>query len=461
MAKSIKVLIVDDETEIREFVRFLVESEVTSEVIVAADGAQAISIFKEQPDIELIFCDYNMPAADGADVYFFVKEFAASHPHLNPKFVLCSAHHQKSLEKLASEDLFHVVTKPHIVEGIKAALAKYLLQEPVPADKMRDRYIPVQTDFLMNLKPEKTDVFVRLGDCKFIKLFSKNDGPLQRDYARYKEKGIEKLFIKAEDKELFISRSLDHLADLFNDEKKDDTQKIMDIQRAVAQHVSAFGISPEINEVVRKNTQMSLDLISKIPDLCAFLEKLVAGQSYGVEHSLIMAAISCAIASEMNWHSEATYLKLTMACLLHDMALANPNYDRYSNLDQLKKDFPDLSKHALERYSKHPQLGSEIVKKLKEVPPDIDRIILEHHEAPDGTGFPRGLTHDRLSMLGSIVIVAHQLCDLIYQNIAECEGKSLVDFLPPSYSEKGNFKKIHEALSNIKQKKMKKGASTA
>ena len=58
-----KVLVVDDEPEIREFVRKVLAAR-EHEVVTASDGSSAIDIaFSEKPDV--IVLDLNMPELDG------------------------------------------------------------------------------------------------------------------------------------------------------------------------------------------------------------------------------------------------------------------------------------------------------------------------------------------------------------------------------------------------------------
>ena len=70
---QIKILVVDDEFRIRKLVKdFLVKKDYT--VIEAQDGAEALDLFYEQPDIDLIICDVMMPKIDGWHVLSEIRE---------------------------------------------------------------------------------------------------------------------------------------------------------------------------------------------------------------------------------------------------------------------------------------------------------------------------------------------------------------------------------------------------
>ncbi|MBU0502805.1 MAG: HD domain-containing phosphohydrolase [Candidatus Omnitrophota bacterium] len=53
----------------------------------------------------------------------------------------------------------------------------------------------------------------------------------------------------------------------------------------------------------------------------------------------------------------------------------------------------------------HPKIGEEILENIETLRPGLT-IVRDHHERPDGKGYPRGLRLDEVSLLASIVIVS-------------------------------------------------------
>ena len=70
-----KVLIVDDEPDIREILELLLNSN-GYEVFSAADGKNAMEILKENPSIDLMVLDVMMPYEDGITVIKKIREFS-------------------------------------------------------------------------------------------------------------------------------------------------------------------------------------------------------------------------------------------------------------------------------------------------------------------------------------------------------------------------------------------------
>lgn len=70
---KVKILVVDDESRMRKLVKdFLVKKDY--HVIEAGDGVEALDIFYEQKDIDLIILDVMMPKMDGIEVLKEIRE---------------------------------------------------------------------------------------------------------------------------------------------------------------------------------------------------------------------------------------------------------------------------------------------------------------------------------------------------------------------------------------------------
>ncbi len=73
--ERLKILVVDDESRMRKLVKdFLIKS--NYEVVEAEDGAQAVDIFFEQNDIDLIILDVMMPKMDGWQVCREIRAYS-------------------------------------------------------------------------------------------------------------------------------------------------------------------------------------------------------------------------------------------------------------------------------------------------------------------------------------------------------------------------------------------------
>ncbi len=98
----------------------------------------------------------------------------------------------------------------------------------------------------------------------------------------------------------------------------------------------------------------------------------------------------------------------------------------------------------------HPKDGGSLVKRyFSSAPPDTDVLIMQHHELPDGSGFPFGLKAERISPLAALFIISN---DFSYYVLTD-EEPSIDDFILKAQSRYDfmNFRKIIKALERVKK----------
>ena len=112
-------------------------------------------------------------------------------------------------------------------------------------------------------------------------------------------------------------------------------------------------------------------------------------------HSLDTCILSMIVAVESGL-DEAGQIQLGMGALLHDAGYARlPR-----NLVRKRDECNDQERLVLRQ---HPTLGVTVLKELEGLDDDIRRVVAEHHERGDGSGFPSGRTQDTISKLARIV----------------------------------------------------------
>lgn len=122
-----------------------------------------------------------------------------------------------------------------------------------------------------------------------------------------------------------------------------------------------------------------------------------SGFSYIVSHSVNVAILSVAIGETLKLPSHKL-IELGMAGLLHELGMFKLP-DTFQNAN---RPLTDTEKRAV---SAHPLLGYRALRELG-FPPNVTLAVLEHHEKEDGTGYPQGLTGERIAMSAKILAVA-------------------------------------------------------
>lgn len=131
------------------------------------------------------------------------------------------------------------------------------------------------------------------------------------------------------------------------------------------------------------------------------LERLVLffeqRDKYTVNHSKKVAMICMFLGKALGLRRKKLK-KLYNAALLHDIGkIGIPE----SILNKNGK----LTSEEFEFVKKHPEIGANVIGKIPQLR-DLVPIILYHHERTDGSGYPEGLSKDRIPLLARILAVA-------------------------------------------------------
>ncbi|MDH4120396.1 MAG: DUF3391 domain-containing protein [Deltaproteobacteria bacterium] len=124
-------------------------------------------------------------------------------------------------------------------------------------------------------------------------------------------------------------------------------------------------------------------------------------------HSVRVCVLSLAFAShlDMNWKEIKT---VGMGALLHDigkMRLAPALVAKAGPLDT--QEYADYKRHSLE--------GAKLLDDSQDLTRDVLAIILQHHERPDGSGFPRGLSAGEISDYAKMVAIVDAFDNLLHK----------------------------------------------
>ena len=122
-----------------------------------------------------------------------------------------------------------------------------------------------------------------------------------------------------------------------------------------------------------------------------------AKDPYTSGHSLRVALISKRLAQECDLGEEKAE-RLYLAGLLHDIGKIGVPEATLTKEGRLTDD-------EFEQMKRHPMLGATILGGIRQLD-DVIVGILNHHERPDGLGYPRGLVGDEVSIDGLIVGIA-------------------------------------------------------
>ncbi len=292
-------------------------------------------------------------------------------------------------------------------------------------------YCKVNTELLLKVVPLEADVYIRLSDHKFVKMFKKGAEFTEEDAQSYLEKKkIKYLYIHKSQSESFIKKLGAALEKAITGIDKGVTlipSYPDSLHQAIHSLCNQMGFTEPVQQLVKKGVDLGLQSLTEMPTLGKMLTELSKkNKDYISAHSMAVAHVACSLATSMKWPSDITFRKLTYAAFLHDIALPNDRLAKLGNRPDWRKELSSLSEEERKLIINHPTNISTLVIRFKELPPDVDIIIKQHHERPSGKGYPAGLFGDKIAPLSAVFNLAH---DLVDYSLDGGDLTSLQDFL--------------------------------
>ena len=322
-------------------------------------------------------------------------------------------------------------------------------------------YCRIDMDFLAILDGINKNLFIKIGAEKYVKISHEDDNTNILDLKKYKSKGINYLYLKRDTADWVIGQ-IQNQIDIFlkannfkfvlrgasDTPEKRFEQKILRIDDEVH-------IDKEFRDTIDEAVKRIRAIVEKDARVSTFITSIREHQD---EYALftqkmnMTSLIACALAKELDWISKTTLDKLVYASVLSDITLAvRPQLMSIRNLQDFEKHKSQLSEEDQKIFLAHPADSAKLIKSyFPAAPPDTDTLAHQHHEQPDGSGFPYGLKADRISPLSALMIVA---TDFTFYFLKD-EDPTMDDYLLKCNSRYDyvNFRKVLKALERVRKR---------
>ena len=187
------------------------------------------------------------------------------------------------------------------------------------------------------------------------------------------------------------------------------------------------------------NVSIEKEVYSKFRNLCQILQKVCSQDAdaalgsilveregrYTVKHPIHTALVCEIVSSHLEWPNEQR-LSLLGAALTMNIGMIILQEKLY------RQEVP-LSDKQRQAVRLHPERGSELLRKVGVKDPVWLNNILQHHEAVDGSGYPRGLKGDEILQSARMISLADIYC-------AKASGRGYRAGLPATQAIKEFFK---------------------
>lgn len=431
------ILVVDDEADIRDICEMLLRRTFPLDVVAACSGKEALQIIKEKGKPEIIISDLRMPDGDGMFLYQTMIE-----NQWNIPFVICSSDPRHILES-RFPNLQGYIEKPKIFRPLIETVDAIIGHNHTPPN-----FVCVRISLLMRWGTANYNLYMKLSEGKYIKVINAGEAFLSDDANRFYAKGLHHLFITYEDADEYLKSIEQNMNSLLKskDTPLDLTVVTLESLESVERLAASLGWTPEVMSAAKRGVDLAIKAVSNEPSLLKLLKsKLSYSNSRYSSHVGLLSLLTCGFCHQLGWTSESTQMKLGLAALMHDITIDDEIYKDVVMWNQAAADSQDKTPEVV-KYRNHPGDAANLLLTIKTIPPDVDQIILQHHEMKDGNGFPRGLTSSRISPMASVFIIVEDL--LVYLDDSKEIDSKVLQFLKDRENRynSGNFKKIFEAL---------------
>lgn len=443
-----RILYAEDQTEIQEIASIEMEGELNAEIVEVKSGNEAIEELKKSSYFDVIVCDHHMPEGSGEDVYQYMKDNDLQIP-----FILLSTVELDSVKVFKNftrdNPLNSFLKKPCDIDEVIQAISKSTLTEK---PRLLPEYCQVKIYRFLKFNSSNCDIYIKLTDDKFVKIINKDE---LFDYGiieKYINKNIRYFCVQGRDFISFCSYVTTLLRASYEiSEREQNQDRTLQTDLAsismIHEMIDNLGIEEHVVKTVQNTLNSTLPTLRKHKDLYTLMKNALQNKDYLSEHSLCAAFISGTIAIKMDWNTDSTLQKLVLASILHDLTLDDAVLAKVDHLDD---EYLNENWRKFELVKNHPIEMAEMIRGIKSFPPDVDAIVIGHHELPDGSGYPRKLTANQIAPLTAVFIIAEKLANKLYtiNDFSRESYKKAIKDIEKDYN-KGNFRKPIEGLKKV------------
>lgn len=261
---------------------------------------------------------------------------------------------------------------------------------------------------------------------------------------------VEDLIVKREEvvnKDGTIAVNPDEILAEFNIKKVDFEEEY---RKAVQSYKREYlgwrsGTRPDVAKV-RSITIPFLEAFSDQKNLLNILGDLSDSKDYKYHHAISVGIIAATISRRMGYPA-GQCLQLGLAGVLADCGMSKIN-------EVITEKSAFLTKEEFNEVKKHVVYSFKLVQDTPFLRPEMKEAILQHHERLDGSGYPRGIKQEQVSVYSQILAVADVFHAMISERVYRTKESpfKVIEMIKEEEFGKFNLKVIqalHDLVCNL------------
>ncbi len=473
MNHQFTIVIAENDELIRNLYELMLPIDFECRLIVFDNGFDACEYVKNHDDCHLIISDNDMPKMSGIDFYLqagkdkkipfilITGDYLLDLPRVKD-VEFNQTERQYIIKPFDRTHLKNAVLKSYLPyleyqrkqalsDGVESTKSKLLSQNfDFQLDQTHGKLSKIPIHLLKRYGHESTDVFVLIHQDKFTKILAKENS-FNLDTAAldgYMKKNVSYAYVPYD---YFTTLSKHMINQLINKAKQ--LKKVTPVELAGLQlNISLsglldLGISTEHIESVNHIIEETIQTIFSDKIIDHKMKEIMKNFGYQTSHSVLLMYVASMILKKTNLPFHLTLKKISMAAFFHDMTLPEEICNK-----ELYETHPDQEVAIVDKniLLNHPRMNAEMLDKMQDdLFNDVRKIILEHHELPNGKGYPKKLDSKQISSLSALFIISHHIADCLYRNDYNKESLNqyLINIEPDFHS--GNFRLFFEHAKTL------------
>ena len=375
--------------------------------------------FLKQPkhNIRLIFLSTSIGTSHGIEEFKSIKAdkqvmpvyLITHHPEREPKDILAN---EFGFNKIIKKPMNYSILVQEI-ENLLSSNASWSDSQAdqqvkdIEIDLIANDYVPtLLADFILTPK-SFFNVYIKLGQSKFIKILNAGD-PLQSDLIKsYNERGVTHLYIAIEEHQKYIRFCSEMSSKTLNRDDVATSKKmhnVLNLGANIAQSLIHTGISEDKLDFANTFLTQSVGLIKAMKMKNESLKKFIDSIEMR-EHCAAVSFLSGIIANEVGMESIKSIKIVGIAALLHDIGL----YDL--DPDFKEEEFEHFSEEQKKIFDQHQRHGGELLRKCGGFEEVIYQAVEGHHMRRRGSDPSRRSSN--VNMVTEIIGAADELHNIV------------------------------------------------
>jgi len=256
------------------------------------------------------------------------------------------------------------------------------------------------------------DIYIQRAAGKYTKIFVKNMN-IDKDQLKkyYSDKQVQFFYVHNEARETYSFYVERLLEASFNDPKLLTPLQVRQVlNEMIKLTLEEVYEKTKIETTTMKWANTTIKGITQalqqdFDGVCQIL-KLLASRPYNMKHSFMVSIFSIILARALGFEASRTLSNVGLGGLLHDVGM--------TRISKELIDKPDLDPEEWKEIKEHPQLGVRIIDNVqKGISSEVRLIVLQHHEQPNGLGYPNSLHDKDIFPLAKIVAITEAFTSMI------------------------------------------------